>query len=377
MTQRPYATRFEKKSSLAKELPPSVEPATLSIRSDNLHHQNYGYGRTLSDQDLSFFDFEPHLASYQDQSTISHMNEADQNAPWNAHDGPLMSPPDSAVFSPKVWPNLEYLERTPANILTDIKSGNSQTKYGQVTPTEDDQSEHFSLGGQQPSQLQNAAPPTSKKKKRASVVASELPSTPISKRGRNDGIRLESLGVPHVEMNDQEGNRRSKFLERNRLAASKCRQKKKQWVENLEVKARNLQAQYKHLNVVVDSLKEEILYLKVEMVRHKDCEGSDIQKLVKDDYDAFAEAVDCWERSQRERQDKSRGSTPPIGVKTDSVQETEDLGGEARQEQTSTSAVPLDDLHLAETLLEDDYLQDSTDMTTSELVSPTAMSIFT
>lgn len=347
---------FDKKSSLPREFSNSVEPANLTVRSDSLHHQSYGYGRTLSDQDLSFFDFEPQVTPYQVQSTLSDLNEPDHNLTWIDTDRQLLSPPNSAVFPPKLWPNFEPLQGPASDALTTIKPANSRTNYGQVTPTDDGLSENFNAAESQPPRMQSLAPTANKKRKRTSVVIPESPSKRVSKRSCKDRNCLELLGTSQADPRNPDGNRRSKFLERNRLAASKCRQKKKQWVENLEVKARNLQAQYKQLNVVVDSLKDEILYLKVEMVRHKDCEGSEIQKCIEDDYDAFAEAGERLERLECEKPVKSGGSSSPRSdAGTDPVRPMKDLESKIHSDRRSASAPLLDDMDLAAALLQEEF----------------------
>jgi hypothetical protein len=61
---------------------------------------------------------------------------------------------------------------------------------------------------------------------------------------------------------------KQKFLERNRVAASKYRQKKKEWTNNLERRARELQAHKTRLTLLVGSLKEEMLFLQREVSKH-------------------------------------------------------------------------------------------------------------
>lgn len=79
------------------------------------------------------------------------------------------------------------------------------------------------------------------------------------------------FGASETSAPPVEDPKRSKFLERNRVAASKCRQKKKEWTSNLEVRARDLQSAKNQLTVVVTSLKEEIIFLKGEMLKHSSC----------------------------------------------------------------------------------------------------------
>ena len=70
----------------------------------------------------------------------------------------------------------------------------------------------------------------------------------------------------------EEDQKRNKFLERNRVAASKCRQKKKEWTSNLESRARTLQNERNQLSLMASSLKEEVLWLKGELLKHSTCD---------------------------------------------------------------------------------------------------------
>ncbi|KAB5531140.1 hypothetical protein PHYPO_G00137460 [Pangasianodon hypophthalmus] len=65
--------------------------------------------------------------------------------------------------------------------------------------------------------------------------------------------------------------RRRKFLERNRAAASRCRQKRKIWVMSLEKKAEELTHTNLQLQNEVTLLKSEVIQLKQLLLAHKDC----------------------------------------------------------------------------------------------------------
>ena len=78
-------------------------------------------------------------------------------------------------------------------------------------------------------------------------------------------------------MESQEAKRR-RFLERNRVAASKCRQKKKAWVQDLEAEAREAQAMSKQLRACVGALKGEVLQLKNELLKHNTCDCTPIRQ---------------------------------------------------------------------------------------------------
>lgn len=65
--------------------------------------------------------------------------------------------------------------------------------------------------------------------------------------------------------------KRQKFLERNRAAASRCRAKKKVWVENLERKSKDIEIMNSMLQQEVLMLRSEVQQLKSILIAHKDC----------------------------------------------------------------------------------------------------------
>ncbi|XP_042564942.1 cyclic AMP-responsive element-binding protein 5 [Clupea harengus] len=72
--------------------------------------------------------------------------------------------------------------------------------------------------------------------------------------------------------------RRRKFLERNRAAATRCRQKRKVWVVSLEKKAEELTQTNMQLQNEVTMLKNEVTQLKQLLLTHKDCPITAMQK---------------------------------------------------------------------------------------------------
>ncbi|XP_030226627.1 cyclic AMP-responsive element-binding protein 5 isoform X2 [Gadus morhua] len=72
--------------------------------------------------------------------------------------------------------------------------------------------------------------------------------------------------------------RRRKFLERNRAAATRCRQKRKVWVISLEKKAEELTQTNMQLQNEVTMLKSEVTQLKQLLLTHKDCPITSLQK---------------------------------------------------------------------------------------------------
>lgn len=87
-------------------------------------------------------------------------------------------------------------------------------------------------------------------------------------RGRDSGI---SKPMGYSGSGRPEGAKREKFLERNRLAASKCRQKKKENTLQLETQFKEQSGKKELLVNEIARLRSEILGLKNEVLRHSQC----------------------------------------------------------------------------------------------------------
>ncbi len=62
-----------------------------------------------------------------------------------------------------------------------------------------------------------------------------------------------------------------------RVAALKCRQRKKQWLANLQAKVEIFSSENDTLSAQVNQLREEIVHLKGMLIQHKDCSVSQTQ----------------------------------------------------------------------------------------------------
>ncbi|SMQ45405.1 unnamed protein product [Zymoseptoria tritici ST99CH_3D7] len=105
------------------------------------------------------------------------------------------------------------------------------------------------------------------KKQRASMAMSEEPED------EDDG--MNDTHEDGRKMTDEE--KRKNFLERNRVAALKCRQRKKQWLANLQQKVEIFSTENDALAATVTQLREEIVGLKTLLMAHKDCPVSQAQ----------------------------------------------------------------------------------------------------
>ncbi|KAI8577431.1 hypothetical protein K450DRAFT_252394 [Umbelopsis ramanniana AG] len=102
--------------------------------------------------------------------------------------------------------------------------------------------------------------------------------------------RTTSNKQPHQEFSskrkweqddDEDGEeRRRKFLERNRQAASKCRQKKKAWMQDLEQRSEEITSRNKALHETVSMLKEEVLFLKNQLLAHRGCDCTVVKNYI-------------------------------------------------------------------------------------------------
>ncbi|KAI9266873.1 hypothetical protein BDA99DRAFT_436511 [Phascolomyces articulosus] len=92
------------------------------------------------------------------------------------------------------------------------------------------------------------------------------PQPPLQQQGEHHHHHHPMFGTE-----EDEEQRRKNFLERNRQAALKCRQRKKQWLANLQNQVEYLNTDNKQLEAQVTALREEILNLKTLIIAHKDC----------------------------------------------------------------------------------------------------------
>lgn len=138
--------------------------------------------------------------------------------------------PDSAAFANSA------LER-------DLK--NAQVRNGQPTPPPyDDQGRDLSLD--------------------------MMESASKRRRVREYKTAAASLS-PDLDDAPHERAKRAKFLERNRLAASKCRQKKKEHTQKLECDFKEQSKKKEQLIAEIARLRSEILGLKNEVLKHAQC----------------------------------------------------------------------------------------------------------
>ncbi|KAI8625184.1 hypothetical protein F5Y19DRAFT_274359 [Xylariaceae sp. FL1651] len=79
---------------------------------------------------------------------------------------------------------------------------------------------------------------------------------------------------------DKQESKRKHFLLRNRVAAMKCRKKKKEWVTDLEETKLGLESQNAHLHMELDGLVDEVSRIRAQLMVHANCNDSNIDKWI-------------------------------------------------------------------------------------------------
>ncbi|KFZ07932.1 hypothetical protein V501_06168, partial [Pseudogymnoascus sp. VKM F-4519 (FW-2642)] len=120
------------------------------------------------------------------------------------------------------------------------------------------------------------APPAKKGKHGGGSAASQHYMEPEPPSEEED-VKQEEYNANGKKMTDEE--KRKNFLERNRVAALKCRQRKKQWLANLQQKVEIFSSENDSLTNQLANLREEVIQLKTRLLAHKDCPVSQSQAM--------------------------------------------------------------------------------------------------
>ncbi|EKG09470.1 cAMP response element binding (CREB) protein [Macrophomina phaseolina MS6] len=106
-----------------------------------------------------------------------------------------------------------------------------------------------------------------------------------SKRGNSNKSRNQfssARGHPKKTTGAEDARKkREQNLEKNRIAANKCRQRKKDWVAKIDNRHRDLAAHNKFLMAEVDSLSSAVFELKVLAFQHVECGYAPIHEYIK------------------------------------------------------------------------------------------------
>ena len=136
-------------------------------------------------------------------------------------------------------------------------------------------------------------------------------------KGSKDGsIEEESTGAAKTvdeEPLGEDDNRRNKFLERNRVAASKCRQKKKEWMQSLEETKNDLEKTHSSLHDTLNGLLAEVSVLKEHLMTHASCGDPNIDSWITTEARKFVESKTRHDEARRPSSSNGSGETQQSG----------------------------------------------------------------
>lgn len=107
----------------------------------------------------------------------------------------------------------------------------------------------------------------------------------------------------------EENGRRNKFLERNRVAASKCRQKKKEWMHGLEETKNELEKTHNTLHETLNGLLAEIAVMKEHLMNHAQCGDPTIDQWFSNEARKFVESKTREDAARRPSSSSGSGET--------------------------------------------------------------------
>ena len=125
------------------------------------------------------------------------------------------------------------------------------------------------------SKTEQSSTPDSSTSPPSPFAAHTRPEQPARRRNRRRNTAESSATTGSTE---SQVRNRERFLERNRVAAAKCRQRKKEWTSNLENRARELAKHNNLLQRIVDSQRGEIMTLKRAVLEHAQCGSLDLER---------------------------------------------------------------------------------------------------
>ncbi|KAF4451472.1 Transcription factor atf21 [Fusarium austroafricanum] len=131
---------------------------------------------------------------------------------------------------------------------------------------------------------------------RSTKTQQEPPAEPPSKTPRRRRAS-KAASIKEEEDEDEDGaeldesDKRNKFLKRNRIAASKCRQKKKEWVSNLEDTRYGLEHENNALHKQYNGLVDELSTIKNQLMQHASCNDANINQWLDNEAKKFVRRI--------------------------------------------------------------------------------------
>lgn len=142
---------------------------------------------------------------------------------------------------------------------------------------------------------------------RATKTQRKQPSVePVAKTRQKRAPKEPSLNEEDEDEDDgmDETQKRSKFLKRNRIAASKCRQKKKVWIRELEETTKDLEIEHNALHSQYTDLMGELTTIKNQLMDHASCNDANINQWLDNEAKKYVQRIAA--------QSAQTGQAPPV-----------------------------------------------------------------
>ncbi|WWC89691.1 uncharacterized protein L201_004616 [Kwoniella dendrophila CBS 6074] len=218
---------------------------------------------------------------------MARANSGSQQGP--PYFAPAMGPPHPGAV-PVQMPHVDYAQQS-ANAASQAANGlfllsqahqelSKREEEGRGgTPVKGARGPKGANGGQagqkRKSDVAGAAAKPAKKGKKNSLTGPQVSSPPkATKQESPDSGDSEDDDEPRFDANgkpETEEDKRKNFLERNRQAALKCRQRKKAWLNELQSKVEGLTIENERLQQTIQSMHEEVGRLTAILMQHRDC----------------------------------------------------------------------------------------------------------
>ncbi|KAI1044558.1 hypothetical protein LB505_010367 [Fusarium chuoi] len=136
---------------------------------------------------------------------------------------------------------------------------------------------------------------------RATKTQHKQPSVePVAKPRQKRTPKEPSLKEEDEDEDDglDETQKRSKFLKRNRIAASKCRQKKKVWIRELEETTKDLEIEHNALHSQYTDLMGELTTIKNQLMDHASCNDANINQWLDNEAKKYVQRIAAQQSRQ-------------------------------------------------------------------------------
>ncbi|KAG6010477.1 hypothetical protein E4U21_006479 [Claviceps maximensis] len=194
-------------------------------------------------------------------STQASSQSHTSSAPTHAH-----PPPTASAQNPNPSPHMSSGKGVSRGVSEGTNGSGDSDQAKSATKGKGKKGAAVANGRRKADDVSTKAPPTKKSKSNNDAVNGSIHEDDSDE---DDDDMMGEDGNPKVKMTDEE--KRKNFLERNRVAALKCRQRKKQWLANLQNKVEMYSSENDALTAQITQLREEVVNLKTLLLAHKDC----------------------------------------------------------------------------------------------------------